>query len=358
MAENQDGQEKTEQPTGRRLGKARGEGQVAKSQEINSVAGLFAALLYFSLNGRAMIDSIKIFMQHVFDSRLETHLNVVSTFALSREMIMALSKILMPFMLLLVVIGLISNIGQFGILFTLKPLHPKFSKFNPISGLKSFVSMQKLVEILKSILKLLVIAVIPYLIIRSELEYLPLIMDTGIWNIICYIGKIILRILFYVGLVFLLLGILDLIFQKWKFKKDMMMTKEEVKDEFKQTEGDPMVKAKIRRNQIEMLRKIMLEKVPRADVVITNPVHVAVALKYDRMSMDAPQVVAKGARLIAEKIKKIARENGVPIVENKPLAQSLYKTVEVGESIPETLYKAVAEVLAYVYTRKQRTHAA
>jgi len=358
MAENQDGQEKTEQPTGRRLGKARNEGQVAKSQEIGSVAGLFAALLYFSMNGRSMIDGMKLFLQHVFDSMLGTNLSVVSAFALGREIIMDLFRILMPFMLLLIVIGVIANIGQVGVLFTTAPLRPKFSKFNPVSGLKGLVSAHKLLEIVKSVLKLLVISVVPYLIIKSELEYLPLIMDTGIWDIMCYAGKIILRILFYVSLIFLLLGIIDLIYQKWKFKRDMMMTKEEVKDEFKQTEGDPIVKAKIRRNQLEMLRKIMLEKVPQADVVVTNPVHVAVALKYDRMTMDAPQVIAKGARLIAEKIKKIARENGVPIVENKPLAQSLYKTVEVGESIPETLYKAVAEVLAYVYTRKQKSHAA
>ncbi len=358
MAENQDGHEKTEQPTGRRLSKARNEGQVAKSQEMNFFAGLFAALLYFSLNGRAMVESLRTFVLHMFDSMLGLSLNTVSVLTLSREIIMALFGILMPFMLLLIFIGLLSNITQFGLLFTSKPLRPKFNKFNPVSGLKRLVSMSRLLELLKSVLKLVVIGVVPYLIIRSELEHLPLLMDMGIRDSMSYTGSIILRILFYVGLVFLLIAIVDLIYHRWKFKKDLMMTKEEVKDEFRQSEGDPLVKAKIRSKQLELLRKIMLDKVPRADVVVTNPVHVAVALKYDRATMDAPQVVAKGARLIAEKIKKLARENGVPIVENKPLAQSLYKTVEVGESIPETLYKAVAEVLAYVYTRKQRASAA
>ena len=180
-------------------------------------------------------------------------------------------------------------------------------------------------------------------------------MDMGIWSVMTYIGMVILKMVFYIVLLLLILAVVDLAVTKWKHKQDMMMTKQEVKDEFKQMEGDPKVKSKIRQIQLQMIMKRMMDDVPKADVVVTNPTHLAVALKYDRDEMDAPRVVAKGARRIAEKIKKIAVENGVPVIENKPLAQSLYKMVEVGGFIPDSLYKAVAEILAYVYSRKNRS---
>lgn len=358
MAETPDGQEKTEQPTGRRLSKARTEGQVAKSQEINFVAGLFAALLCFALGSRAMFDGMAATLRRFFAMLPETNLTVTRAESLARDGITTMAIIVGPLMIVLAVVAVAANVGQFGLLLTTKPLRPKLSKFNPINGLKGLVSLQRIIELAKSIVKLIVIGIVPYFIIMAELENLPLIMDMGAWDVVTYIGTILLRILLLVGLSFVTMAIADFIFQKWKFKRDLMMTREEVKDEFRQTEGDPLVKSKIRSKQMELLRKIMLDKVPKADVVVTNPVHVAVALQYDRTRMDAPQVVAKGARLIAERIKKIAREHGVPIVENKPLAQSLYKMVEVGRTIPETLYKAVAEVLAYVYTRRQRRNAA
>jgi len=354
MAETPDGQEKTEQPTGRRLSKARSEGQVSKSQEINFVAGLLAAVLYFSLGSRVMVDGMMEALRRMFALLSEVQLTTGIASDLLQNMLMDMFTLAGPFLLLLLIVGILSNVIQFGFLFSTAPLRPKFNKLNPINGLKSLVSLQRILELGKALVKLIVISIVPYLIIAAELERLPLVMDMGPQDILQYIGMLMLRILLYVGILFVLLAIVDLVFQKWKFKRDLMMTREEVKDEFRQTEGDPLVKSKIRSKQLALLRKIMLDKVPKADVVVTNPVHVAVALQYDRTRMDAPQVVAKGARLIAERIKQIAREHGVPIVENKPLAQSLYKMVEVGQIIPETLYKAVAEVLAYVYTRRQR----
>jgi flagellar biosynthetic protein FlhB len=242
-------------------------------------------------------------------------------------------------------------------MWTLKPLVPKFDKFNIVKGLKRLFSPRKLVDIPKNFFKLFIIGVAPYYVVKSEFRRLLYIMDSNAWQIMAFIGLILMKILFYVSIIMLLLALIDFVYQKWKFDQDLKMTKDEIKDERKQAEGDPKIKARIRRMQMEFVMKRMMTQVPEADVVVTNPIHLAVALKYDRQSMNAPQVVAKGARIIAEKIKEIARENNVPILENKPLAQSLYKMVEVGDTIPESLYKAVAEILAYVFRQKNNRYA-
>lgn len=356
--ESSDGQEKTEDPTGRRLSRARSDGNVAKSQEMTMVAGLFAALLYFALRGGVMLRDIQRIMEHLLSHMAEMQPSIVSVVALLRELIQDLAAVLIPFMLILFVVAVMSNVMQFGFLFTLKPFEIKLSKFNTLKGLKQKFSPSNLVRLLRSLVRLAVVAWVPVVIIRSELDRLPLLMDMAVWDIMCRIGSLFLKILLYVSLVLLVLAIIDLVYQRWKHKRDLKMTKQEVKDEHKQLEGDPKVKARIRRLQIEMFRKSMLDAVPKADVVVTNPVHYAVALQYDRSKMDAPQVIAKGARKLAARIKEIAREHNVPVVENPPLAQSLYKMVEVGQSIPETLYKAVAEVLAYVYSKRRRPSAA
>ncbi|MCP4714713.1 MAG: flagellar biosynthesis protein FlhB [Deltaproteobacteria bacterium] len=355
--ENENGQEKTEQPTGKRIGKARDEGQVARSQEMNAVAMLIAAALYFAINGPAMIESLGLMLQELFDDAVGIEVTPESAMTLIIDRANDAFAIILPFFVVLIVTAVFVNITQIGFLFTMKPLTPKLSRFNTLKGLKQKFAPNKLVNLLKDFLKLVIVGVIPYMVLRGEFEQSLLLMDMGLGAIMTYIGTIILRIIFYVAIVMLVLAIGDLIFQRWKHNKDMMMTKQEVKDEMKQAEGDPKIKSRIRSMQMEFLRKMMMQEVPKADVVITNPVHLAVALKYDRLAMDAPTVVAKGARLMAEKIKEIARNNNVPVVENKPLAQSLYKQVEVGDSIPEKLYRAVAEVLAYVYQQKNGSRA-
>lgn len=358
MAENDQGQEKTEEPTSKRRGKARQEGQVAKSQEINFVAGLMAALLYFALNGSSMIESINLMVRWLFTDVLMTEVTQESAIKILNNVVNNMLGIILPFMLVLFFAMIMVNIFQVGFLITAKPFKPKLNKFNPIKGIKRLLSPKKLIDLLKSVLKLIIIGAVPYIIIKGEINHLPLIMDMGIWSIMSYMGKIMIKIMFYVSLVMLIIAILDYMYQRWTHEKSLKMTKQEVKDEWKQSEGDPKIKARIRRIQLEFMRKTMMQEVAKADVVVTNPVHVAVALKYERTDMDAPRVVAKGARLMAEKIKQIATENNVSIVENAALAQSLYKTVEVGDTVPEALYKAVAEVLAYVYTQKNKAYAA
>lgn len=353
--ESESGQERTEEPTSKRRQKARAEGQVARSQEISLVSGLLAAALYFAIMGPAMVKSMYMLVQNILSNYILIEITAQSTITILNETLSSLMGILLPYMIILVVVAILANILQFGFLLSPKPLKPKFDKFNPVKGMKNFFSPQKLVNLVKTILKIFIIGIVPYIIIKGQLEFLPLIMDMSIWHIMTYIGMILLKILFYISLVMLILAILDYVYQRWEHEKRLKMTKQEVKDEFKQAEGDPKVRTKIRQKQFEFLRKRMMQEVPNADVVITNPVHVAVALKYDSSNMEAPRVVAKGARLVAEKIKQLARENSVPVIENKPLAQSLFKTVDVGETIPESLFKAVAEVLAYVY--KQKNHA-
>ncbi len=349
-----DGQEKTEEPSGRRKSKARSDGNVPKSQEINMVAGLFAALLYFALQGSAMMQGIKMLLVNLLSRIHEVEITLASTVKLMQDLVSTMMSILMPFMLVLFIVAILSNVFQIGFLFTLKPFQPQLSKFNTIKGLKKKVSVSNLVKLVKSVFRIAVISWVPYMILKNEIHNIPNIMDYSIWEIICYIGFLLLKIVLYVGLVLLVLAIIDLVYQRWKHNRDLKMTKQEVKDEQKQMEGDPKIKAKIRQIQFQRFRQIMLDSVKTADVVITNPIHYAVALKYDRAQMDAPTVVAKGARKLAQKIKEIAKEYNVPVVENKPLAQSLYKMADVGDTIPESLYKAVAEVLAYVYSRKNR----
>jgi flagellar biosynthetic protein FlhB len=262
-------------------------------------------------------------------------------------------SILLPVMTAVVIAGLLGNIIQVGFLFTGETLVPKFSKLNPIKGMKKFVSIRSLAELVKSLIKVCIVAGVAVLMIRGELENIPGLMQMRPIDIVAFIGSVSLRICFYTCLVLIVLAILDYAFQRWRHEKDLKMTKQEVKDEFKQREGDPKVRARIRKVQIEMARRRMMEAVPEATVVITNPTHLAIALKFDVKKMIAPCVVAKGAGAIAGRIKEIAKKNNVPIVENKPLAQTLFKAVEIGGLIPVELYRAVAEVLAYVYRLRE-----
>jgi flagellar biosynthetic protein FlhB len=229
---------------------------------------------------------------------------------------------------------------------------PKLNKLSPISGMKRLVSIKALVELAKSIIKLLFIGTIAYLLVKSDMEAFPVLIHQEVGQILVFIARVSLKISFFVCLALVVLAVLDFLYQRWQHEKDLKMTKQEVKDEQKQTFGDPKVKSRIRSMQMEMARRRMMEAVPEADVVITNPTHLAIAIKFDAEEMIAPQVLAKGAGHVAQRIKEIASENQIPLVEDKPLAQALYKMVELGDYIPAELYRAVAEVLAYVYRLK------
>ena len=357
MAEKGD-QERTEKPTGKKLSKAREEGQVAKSQEISTTFILFGALGVFLFAGPWMFWALSDFMHGVFQNLGTLHLEGISARAFLFEVLQQVGLILMPLLLVLLILGLAANLLQVGFLFTLKPFVPKLSKFNPITGMKKFVSLKALVELLKSLFKVSFIGGISWLVLRGELDEIPSLMEMNVGQILTYMGTVSLKMIFYVGLGMLVLAAIDFTYQRWQHTKDLMMSKQEVKDEAKQSEGDPQVKGRIRKAQREMAMKRMMKSVPDADVVITNPTTLAIAVKYDAKQMFAPQVVAKGAKLMAERIKDIARENDVPIVENKPLAQTLFKSMEIGDLVPPNLYKAVAEVLAYVYKLKGKRSSA
>lgn len=238
---------------------------------------------------------------------------------------------------------------QFRFQITTKPLKPKFSKLNPISGMKRLFSVGKLVELLKSIVKIILIMAIVYTTVKDDWVYLVRFYGMPLNQAIEVIGSVVINMGLKISLVFMIVAFADLFYQRYKFKNDIKMTKQEVKDEYKNAEGDPQIKGKIRSKMQEASRRRMMQDVPKADVVITNPTHYAVAIRYDAETGSAPVVLAKGADLVAQRIKEIARENHVEIVENKPLARMLYANVDIGQEVPPELYQAVAEVLAMVY---------
>jgi len=232
-------------------------------------------------------------------------------------------------------------------------LTPDFNKINPTSGFKRIFSLRAVVEGVKSFLKMVLIGLIVYLILKSEVHNIPYLVGYSLEQLMEYMGYLSVKLFFVVGMVMAGLAGLDYLYQRWDLEKKMMMTKQEIKEETKQREGDPMIKARIRKIQREVAQRRMLEEIPKADVIITNPTHIAVVLKYTE-NLPAPQLVAKGADFLAEKIKQIARENNIPIVENKPLARTIYKTMKLGQVIPRELFVAVAEVLSYVYKLKRK----
>lgn len=350
MAERDQDQERTEQASPRRREEARKKGQVARSQELSSVAVLAAGLVFFYFGSSSMVGRIMDLMKNLLRDAGATKLESTSSVqSLLVGLVMDSFLILFPFLVVVIAAGLLANYFQVGFLFSAEPLTPDLSKIDPVKGFKRLFSLRMMAELLKNILKIAVISVIVYLTLKAEAVDTLLLADRSVWDIMVCVGDISFKIIFRTCWVLLFLAALDYVYQRWEFEKNLRMSKQEVKDEHKQSEGDPMVKARIRRIQREIARRRMMSKVPKADVVITNPDHLAVALQYDAGKMQAPVVVAKGAGEVAEKIKKTARDNGVPVLENKPLARGLYAGVKVGAFVPERFYQAVAEVLAYVY---------
>jgi len=244
--------------------------------------------------------------------------------------------------------------GQTKLLFSTKTLEFKFDRINPLQGFKKLFSMRSIVEIIKSILKITVLIYVIYSILKKEMNLLPRMMDMTFEETASKTGAIIMEIVIKAGVIFMFLAIADYVYQWWQYEKNLRMTKQEIKDEFKQTEGDPQIKNRIRALQLQRAKQRMMQKVPQADVVIRNPTHFAVAIKYDQSVNRAPLVVAKGADNLALMIVKVAEENGVYVTENKPLARALYETVDLDREVPEQFYRAIAEVLAFVYNLKKK----
>ncbi|MBW1758814.1 MAG: flagellar biosynthesis protein FlhB [Deltaproteobacteria bacterium] len=346
-------QEKTEQATPKRRQESREKGQVAKSKEVSSALILLASLGIFFFLGSWMFWRLSGFMGGVFQNlgtlRLES---IPKSCAFLSKVFRQIFIILMPLMLAVLIAGIAGNLAQVGFLFTGKPLSPDFSRIDPIKGMKKIISLRSLMELVKSVIKIFFVGGIAFLLVRSELENIPALIQMSVGEILAFVGKVSFKICFYTCLALIVLAVLDYAFQRWQHEKDMKMTKQEVKEERKQSDGDPKIKARIRKVQMEMFQRRMMQKVPEATVIITNPTRLAIALKFEADEMIAPRVIAKGAGFIAGRIREIAKENDIPIVEHKPLAQTLFKAAEIGDFIPVDLYRAVAEILAYVYRLK------
>ena len=347
-------QEKTEKPTPKRREEARKKGQVAKSRELPSIAVLISCLFCLTWGSSFFLHQLSLIVRYYLSQAGDINIDQANVSFLSILVTKQVAIILAPLFIVITLIAIFSNIVQTGPLFSLEAAAPKFSHINPIEGFKRLFSFQALNELLKSMFKIFVVGWICYKTVKDQLFNLIPLMDQTPYQIMAFMGHVSFLMFWRTMIAMIFMAALDYAFQRWQFEKDLRMTKEEVKEEFKQTEGDPMVKSRIRSIQREMARKRMMSSVPEADVVITNPTHLAVALKYEAEKMEAPKVIAKGSGLIAQRIKDIAKKHSVPVIENPPLAQSLYKLVEVGQQIPESLYKAVAEVLAYVYKLKKK----
>lgn len=359
FAPDGEGGEKTEDPTSKKLSDARKEGKVAKSKEIVngvSLLGFFIALrVFLSFAGIRIVEIFR-WIYTLFPDivNMKGGLTVQAFTGIFRSLLGKTLIILLPFLIIGFSADFVTNLVQVGWKPTMKPLEPKLSKFNPISGFKRIFSKQSIVNLLFAIAKILLVFYIAYTSIKGQAKTIFLLYDISLNAALSLIFQIIVDTGIRISVVYIVLGLVDYGYQRYKFKDDMKMTKQEVKDEYKNTEGDPQIKGKQRQRMMESSQRRMMKNVPQADVVITNPTHIAVAILYDNTKDDAPRVVAKGEDYLAKKIKDVAKESNVPIVENKPLARALYATVEIDETIPPELYQAVAEILAVVYTNRNQ----
>ena len=350
------GGEKTEAATPKKLNDARKEGQVAKSMDLITgfmLLGMFLGIkIFVGYIGKRFLEDFSKYYG-VIDEIANEDFTRNTTQSILQDGIIELLVIGLPLMLIAVVVAIAFNVAQVKWMVTAKPLKPKFSKFNPISGFKRMFSKDKIMELLKSIAK---VGVLTYIVYDTLKDKYTLLFEFYFYNLasaVVSIGSIVIDLGIKISFCFLIIAVADYFYQKHKFNEDMKMTKQEIKDEYKNAEGDPQIKGKIKARMREASQRRMMQALPEADVVITNPTHLAVALKYDKESSSAPIVIAKGADYLARKIKEVARENHIEIVENKPLARMLYYNVEIEQEIPPELYQAVAEILAYVYGLKE-----
>ncbi len=345
-----EGQEKTEQATSKKLKESRDKGQVAKSQEINSFAIFTTGLMLLYIFQQFLSSQISSMSKQLFSTLdvLNISVNNFQDFAKTGFLFFVVT--ISPVFLGLFLIAWVASVSQTGLNFSAKAMAPKFNKLNPLEGVKKvFFSSSSAVELIKSLLKLIAISGFSYLVIKDLVKSSTSLMGLTIEEIVNFMIDSAFSLLIKIVLVYAVIAAIDFIFQKHKFKKDMMMTKQEVKEEHKQTDGDPLIKSRIKRQQYLMAKNRMMKDVPKADVIITNPTHYAIAIKYDLQKDGAPKVVAKGVDLIAQRIKEIAIEYNIPLHEDRQLARALYKTCEIGDQIPNALFQAVAQVLAYVY---------
>lgn len=347
-------QDKTEEATPKKKDDAKKKGDVAKSRELPSVTILAAATIFMFFNAKGMTMTLG---NNIRKTLLQIP-DIISSGDFSSSFISGIITdfliLIAPILIVLMIVSILTNVLQTGFIFSVEALTPKASKIDPIKGMENLFSKRSLVELSKSLLKIVIIGWVAFLAFKKDMSHMIPMLYQENTQIFAQLGELSFNLLVKCCCVILVLAILDFMYQKWDHGQKLKMTKQEVKDEFKQSEGDPMVKSRIRSIQREMARRRMMEEVPKADVIITNPTHLSIALKYKaEEGMKAPVIVAKGANNIAFKIREIASKHNIPVMENKPLAQNLYK-LELGTEIPPQFYKAVAEILAYVYGLKKR----
>lgn len=345
-------EEKTEKPTPKKRKESREKGQVLQSRELTTAILLLAAFLSLKIFGKYILENLTIFSTKIF-SDLSIYQNLYSIDNLSiffMDMITVTAKMLLPLLATIFITAIVVSYMQVGFLFTTKTLQFKLSRLNPIEGSKKILSTKSLVELLKSSVKIFIVGYIVAKYIYDNFYIIYELFSLNIMEITKNIGALSFGIVIRAGGILLLLAAFDYWYQWFQNEKNLKMSKQEVKQESKQSDGDPLIKSKIKEKQRQMAMSRMMQDVPEADVIITNPTHYAIALKYDKNKYEAPYILAKGKDLVAGKIKEIAKESDIPTIENKMLARSLFSACEIGDFVPEKLYQAVAEVLAYVYS--------
>ena len=346
--------EKTEQPTLRRLQKARKEGQVAQSEELPAVVSIVVLVAVLALFAPTLLQWFIMQMKQGMSGQISVFADSKAFMIFLNTKIIGLMFAMCPILIALSIGSILSCVAVSGLNFAPKTLNLKFDAINPVKGFGRLFDVKSAVKLGISIAKFIFISIVVWRYLQSRIDTLAVIRWAWSAQIMVAIAKIILGMMIRICLALLVIAAIDVFFQKWKYIRDLKMTKQEVKWERKDTDGSPEVKSRIRRIQIEMAKKRMLKEIPKANVVLVNPTHVAVALRYEAKTMDAPIMVAKGADLLAEKIREIARAYGVPIVRKPELARTIYSTVKPGDAIPQTLYAAVAEILAMIYRLRHR----
>ncbi|WP_221564339.1 flagellar biosynthesis protein FlhB [Alkalihalobacillus sp. TS-13] len=346
-------QEKTEKATPKKRQDSRKKGQVAKSSDVNTAIILLIVFLFLWLIAPFMLDRLlaiyqKSFREFIhFDATNENIQQVMSAMAIEA------AKIVAPILLIAMIAGVAANYMQVGVLFSTEPLKAKLERINPLKGFKRIYSLRAIVELLKSILKISLVGFVTFAVLWLQKDEILMLSHGTVEHALLVIGRLTIQMGLAASVLLIFLAVLDYFYQKYDFEKSIKMSKQDLKDEHKKSEGDPLIKSKIKEKQRQMAMQRMMQEVPKADVVITNPTHYAIALKYDESEHDAPVVIAKGVDFVALKIREVAKHNEIEIVENRPLARSLYDQTEIGDLVPEALFKAVAEVLAYVYRLKK-----
>lgn len=346
--------EKTEKATPKKREDARKKGQSAKSQDINTAVVLLAVFLFLLFAGSYLKKGIFSLFKSSFQDFLLMDVTEGNLQIIFLRILMELALYLGPIMLVAVIAGVAANLFQVGFMFTAEAIQPKLDKINPLSGFKRIFSMRAIVELLKSILKIGFIGIVTFTVLWKRMDEILVLSQKPVAVALMTLGSLTVQMGLFASGALLFLAVLDFLYQKYDFEKNIRMSKQDIKDEYKNSEGDPQIKSRIKQRQREMAMRRMMQEVPKADVVITNPTHFAIAIKYDEVKSDAPFVVAKGVDFTAQKIKLIAKENDVVTIENRPLARALYSQTDIGDTIPEEFFKAVAEILAFVYRAKNK----